>query len=410
VLKKKKAKKNKGETDKPKPTDKPTDKPSDMPPFVGPGGPLDKSILTCSDKSIPTFCQSPDASIDCNMLRAKMNECIALADPARPAEFVVYDPNNCGDGGTAAISGCGDGSGGFCRTCGRGNEPAILPCATGFYSEYYEPRNEQEKEEANERSVEQTISDMLAVPVRIDCDKYYAILEGFQNGSSNGQDINGVALGFCALDAESFEFNVINENFGNGRGVPIQNCPPQFAADYAANWLNANYQTITTTNSRGETFPKPGFPELAVGEIPALLPAAQYKDKCNGLALGQEVNIFDAGEISTFALTAKTMAERMLRPATFGIDAGLSNCVNVSFVSETESNEDAERCKAYSASTIDNPFTWENATDNVLPDNNIQGEYVYHVPSAARPETTLEIGQRTQRVAKQMHGKGQSVG
>lgn len=125
--------------------------------------------------------------------------------------------------------------------------------------------------------------------------------------------------------------------------------------------------------------------------------------------MGQEVNIFDDGEISTFTLTAKKMALRMLRPATFSIEAGVSNCVNISFVSPEESNSDAEPCKPYSASTIDNPSTWIDATDDVLPGQDIEGQYVYHVPSAARQETTLAVGQRTQRVAKQMQGKGQSV-
>jgi hypothetical protein len=236
------------------------------------------------------------------------------------------------------------------------------------------------------------------------------ILEGFHNGPSNRQSLGPTSLSYCALDAGLFEFNVITNNFENDKAaISLQNCPPQFGADYAANWLNANYQTVTTTNSKGETFPKPGYPKLAVGKIPALLPPTEFEDKCDGLAFGQEVNIFDAGEIFTFTLTAIKVAKRMLRPATFGIDLGISNCVNVSFVTPEISKEDAEPCKAYSASTIDNPLTWKNATDDVLPGQNIQGQYVYHVPSAARPETTLDIGQRTQRVAKQMHGKGQSV-
>jgi hypothetical protein len=405
--KKKKASMKKKKTDKP--TGKPTNKPTGKPTGKVSVGPLDKSILTCSDKSIPTFCQAPDASIDCSMLLSKMNACTSLADPTKPDEFVVYDPNNCGDGGTDPIAGCGDVGKKFCRVCGLGNEPTIFPCATGFYTAYYEPSGGQSKDKANERAGVQTIDDMLALPVRINCDVYYTILNGFQKDSFTSQSFGPQALGYCALDAASFEFNIIDDNFSDGTAISVQNCPPQLIADYAANWLNANYQTATTRNSKGEKFPKPGFPDLAVGEIPALLPPIDFDEKCTGLALGQEVNIFDAGEISTFTLTAKKMAERMLRPATFGIDTGISNCVNISFVTPEDSNSDTTLCKAYSASTIDNPLTWTDATDDVLPGENIQGQYVYHVPSAARPETTLAIGQRTQRVAKQMHGKGQSV-
>jgi hypothetical protein len=409
--KKKKAamdkKKKKGKNNEPtgKPTGRPTGKPT-----VPPVGPLDRSILTCSDKSIPTFCQAPDANIDCQTLLSETNACTAFAEIGNPQGFVVYDPNNCGDGIDGPISGCGAGGREFCRVCGRGMDPTIFPCAFGFYSAYYEPRGDQTSAEANERSGEQDINAVLALPVRINCEKYYAMLEGFRMDSFSSQSFGPQGLGYCAFDAASFEFNIIDPNFSNNAAISIQNCPPQFIADYAANWLNANYQAVTTTNSKGETFPSTGdFPDLAVGKIPALLPPNEFEEKCKGLALGQEINIFDAGEISTFTLTAKKLGERILRPAAFDIDPGISNCVNVSYVSETESNSDPERCKAYSASTIDNPLTWINATDDVPAGQNIEGQYIYHVPSAARPETTLAIGQRTQRVAKQMHGKGQSV-
>jgi hypothetical protein len=173
-------KKNNSKTSTDKRTDKPTDKPTDKLAdrsadirIDRPVGPLDKSILTCSVKSIPTFCQSPHASIDCQTLLTNMNDCTALYDPTNPDEFVVYDPNNCGEGITGPIAGCGAGNNEFCRVCGRDNEPAILPCATGFYSPYYAPSSEQKKDEANKRVGVQTIDKILALPVRINCDVYF---------------------------------------------------------------------------------------------------------------------------------------------------------------------------------------------------------------------------------------------
>ena len=159
-------------------------------------------------------------------------------------------------------------------------------------------------------------------------------------------------------------------------------------------------------NNIGVTYPKVDDPDLAVGPVPAQLPISEFNEKCESLALGQEINIFDAGEIATFALTAKTMAARMLRPATFA-GAGISNCVEVQ-----GENTDATRCGDYSGGTVENPDTYVNSSDRskfpLSYGNFFPGIYEQQVPSAARPlETTA--GTATKRVAKQMHGKGQSV-
>jgi len=141
-------------------------------------GNIDRSVMTCDAKSQPTFCEAPDASIDCFMLQDKMNKCTDLASPS--AEFVVYDPYNCGAAdGVAPIAGCNFDQGavyGYCRECGVGISPLEL-CATGFYKEFYGPRLGQKRRNSNERSGKQAITDLLGLPIQIDCDKFYDDIE-----------------------------------------------------------------------------------------------------------------------------------------------------------------------------------------------------------------------------------------
>ena len=328
------------------------------------------------------------------------------------APFVVYDPNNCGTPG-AEVIGCKFGGAsiaeGNCRACGPSTgSVAYESCAFGFYADYYEPAlgDGQPKSEKNQRTNTQTISDMLGVPVQVDCDKYYKILEGFQVGpSETGLDI----YGDCFLDSDSFEIPFFTQNFPGKVGRPILECPPQLAADFSAYGGNARYQKKTTVNNMGVTYPKVDDPDLAVGPVPARLPVSEFDKKCEALALGQEINIFDAGEISTFALTAKTMAARMLRPATFN-GAGISNCVGITQgLSGSSPIYDTSRCGDYAADTVENPATYTNSSE--LPVSKagfFPGVYEQQVPSASRPLETSNTP-ATKRVAKQMHGKGQSV-
>ena len=386
------------------PTFQKTDAPTPKDPKTNP---IDKTILTCDAKSQPTFCASPDASIDCQTLTDKMNLCIGQQTSEAP--YVVYDPNNCGTPG-AEVIGCKFGGAsiaeGNCRACGPSTgSVAYESCAFGFYADYYEPKGGQPRSEKNQRSTnDQTISDMLGVPVQVDCDKYYKILEGFQVGpSETGVDI----FGDCFLDSESFEIPYFTQNFPGKVGRPILECPPQLAADFSANGGNARYQKKTTVNNMGVTYPKVDDPALAVGPVPTRLPVSEFDEKCEALALGQEINIFDAGEISTFALTAKTMAARMLRPA-YWPGNGIINCVEMQ--QGQSPSIDRSRCGDYAANTVENPATYTNSSE--LPVNNaggfFPGVYEYQVPSASRPLETSDT-LATQRVGKQMHGKGQSV-
>ena len=145
---------------------------------------------------------------------------------------------------------------------------------------------------------------------------------------------------------------------------------------------------------------------MAASRIPALIPTEEeFQDQCHALALGQEINVFDAGEISTITLTAKTMAARMLRPATES-GAGIINCVE--FIGNV-SNKD--RCGDYSAMSIENPRTWTNSSNEPLNGaaGLYPGLYEYEIPSATRPRATSQNGKGNTRVGKGMHGKGQLV-
>lgn len=380
----------------PQPVPQPVPPPVSAPSFNIPE--IDKTILTCSVKSQPTFCQAPEATFNCFELTNQMNQCTALANSFPADEFVVFDPFNCGDG-IEILDNCNEGGIQFCRKCG--NKAGLDPCATGFYKDYYEPFNGQPKANANQRKGEQTIANMLGIPVRVDCDKYYATLNRFQLESLAFKD-----FGVCFLDSKSFEIGFFTQNFGGGatEGIPITECPPQFSGDFPAYGNNARYQLSQTTNNIGETFPKKIIPGLEVGRVPALLPVNEFAEKCEGLALGQEVNIFDAGEISVFTLTAKTMAERMLRPAVYG-GASIMNCVDI--VGDTKN---FERCGDFSADTIDNPVTYTNTSAE--PKNGVggffPGIYEQQVPSAARIYEGSAKTSNGGRVAKQMHGKGQT--
>jgi len=370
------------------PTVSPTDPPT--PGVVGPIE-IDKTILSCSVRSQPTLCSAPEASINCTALTSKMNECVGLSDVSAP--YVIYDPNNCGDGVSAdPMVGCDFGGKQHCRRCGFG---VYKPCATGFYESYYEPGDGQDGR--NERVGNQTISYMLGIPVRVDCDRYYETLESFQ---SSGSD----AIGNCFLDSPSFEYGYFSKNFTNETN-PIKGCPPQLGADFSAYGNNARYQEKTTVNDKGVTYPQVDIPALAVGPVPVLIPESEFKDKCQSLALGQEINIFDAGEISSMALTARTMGERMLRPAVWsGND--LINCVEV-----VGPDVHTTRCGDYSAATIENPTSYTNTSNEPLSvDNMFPGLYDYQIPSAARPRATSQngMGRNNKRVAKGMHGKGQT--
>ena len=133
-----------------------------------------------------------------------MNECIS--QQTSDVQYVVYDPNNCGTPG-AEVVGCkfGDASiaEGNCRACGPSTgSVAYESCAFGFYADYYEPKDGQPKSERNQRKITQTISDMLGLPVQVDCDKYYKTLEGFQVGPSESGVDN---IGDCFLDSKSFK-------------------------------------------------------------------------------------------------------------------------------------------------------------------------------------------------------------
>lgn len=344
-----------------------------------PTDPIDKNVLTCSLDSQPTFCAATDATIGCSTLVDRMNQCTALV-PANSNQYAVYDPKNCDPaqasrGWAAPIVGCNAGGLPNCRFCGFG---AYQPCAYGFYEPFYEPGNNQQL--PNERNSVQTTSDVLGIPVQVDCGIYYAKLQDIVNAG-------------CRLDAAAFEYYA-----DNPAAPPMPDCPPVFQQLFLSNALNRNYQISTTTNSYGETFPKFG---LGVGKNPTLLPSTEFPTRCLSLALGQETNMGDAGEISSFELTAKTMASRMLRPALFEFSEGIVNCCKIDFT-DPAAVPDCSRCNDYAANTISNPHTYINST------NQTREYYQYPVPSATRPQESSYVGQRSRRVAKGMHGKGQS--
>ena len=161
-------------------------------------------------------------------------------------------------------------------------------------------------------------------------------------------------------------------------GKAIAGCPPQFAAGFVANGNNARYQLKTTVNSTGGIWPQVNNPDTAVGDIPAKVPVDEFDEQCSSLALGQEINIFDAGEISVFTLTAKTMAERMLRPAYFE-ENGIINCIDTSCIDTSGyPSGSGERCGDYPADVIDDPTTWKNTSTEVKNVANLYpGVYEY---------------------------------
>jgi hypothetical protein len=354
------------------------------------------------------------------------------ANGEEPKLFGVFDPVNCGafgrQGGLVPVFGCdpqqdleeslSDDSSvanGLCRICGNDSEEGYEGCAFGLYEKYYDiPESlkakslPELKDQANQYPEELEVTMVLGIPVPVNCDKYYRRLNELRQFAFNVRADGEELTGNCAFNKETFDIPPFIENFP-GIGNPIAECPPHFVADYIATWINANYQFKTTKNRNGDVFPKPEFiekfPSLAVQAKPSLIDLNNFQKKCDALALGQEVNIFDAGEVATFAITSKTLGERILRPAVYAID-GASNCAQISKGSLPE----FEQCTFIDANQIQNARTWVNGSESegfaLTAEGRTTGEYTYHDPSASRPQTTNTNGQRTRRIGKQMHGKG----
>ena len=112
----------------------------------------------------------------------------------------------------------------------------------------------------------------------------------------------------CTLDAPSFDPFITNPVT-----APNPKCPPRLHQLYISYGADKRFGTQTATNSKGVSFPN-----------------AQCSKH-----LGREMGFGVAGELATIEITAKTMAMRMLKPATFRADNGILNCCEVIDVQTT---------------------------------------------------------------------------
>jgi len=313
---------------------------------------IDKSIITCSVDSQPTVCSSPVSSISCDVLHKKVNTCAAIV-AHDSSKSCIYDPNNCGNN----VKGCNADGIQDCRFCDFGSYEA---CQYGAYAKEYACP-------CDFNTADKTFDEVLGIPVQVDCTKFYASLDKIQEQG-------------CLLNTAAFKPFI--ENPGT---IPNSNCPPRLHQLFMSYGVSKGYQKTMTKNSNGTIWPKPS-----------------PNKTCERLALGQEYGFGDAGELTTIEITAKTMAMRMLKPATYNFSDLIANCCDIQCtVSYTKDCSNCEKCYDYGESSIDNPTTWINHAGLE------RTPYQYQVPSATQPQLASTSGQQTERVMKEMHGKDQ---
>jgi len=287
---------------------------------------IDKDIIACDYNSRPTVCSSPVSSINCDLLLENVNTCTALV-ANKPGESCIYDPNNCSNNKTAL--GCNAGGYNDCRYCGFS---PYKDCQYGDYATEYACPCDFSKSN--------TLDDVLAIPVQINCTKFYASLDKIQNQG-------------CPLTTTAFK--LFAKNPGT---LPNQKCPPRVHQLLMSYGADKGFQSVTTRNSKDEVWPK-----------------LKSNQTCELLALGQESSFGDAGEIATIEITAKTMAMRMLKPATYTFSEPLLNCCDIQCdINYTEHCTNCDRCEDTASYTIENYLTWKNHS------NMTKVPYQYQVP------------------------------
>ena len=328
--------------------------------------PIDRSIITCTDNDYrvghATVCSSPVAKTSCVALHQEVvKPCLSLKAKT-PGQYATYDPMSCPSVGPAKV-GCNAGGIKSCRYCGYKEGDLEYTSCSGDTTDselgkLKELRKLEELRELKKKGI--TLDDVLGLPVAVDCAKFYDDLKLIQEAG-------------CTLDAPSFDPFIANP-----ATAPNPKCPPRLHQLYMSYGADKRFGTQTATNSKGVSFPN-----------------AQCSKH-----LGREMGFGVAGELATIEITAKTMAMRMLKPATFRADQGILNCCEV-----VEDHFDCTPCANVSTNSIGNPRTKTLQPGAALTP---PLTYEYQVPAAMQPQLSSYQGQRTSRVMKGMHGKGQT--